>query len=138
MNTQFLAKPIQNPTQSPYLDWIKSGKKRFEGRLRPKILEWKLSIGKQMVFFDPKQPDSWVLVKITQLLTYPDFGIAFDHLGSQLIPDRTRQQVVDLYNQLFHYPDEHFVENYPSQMIQDQGVVTIGFEIEEVSPHPVR
>ena len=81
MNTSnVLKKPIQNYENAPYLDWIKSGKKQYEGRLKSKIKDWNLKIGKEIIFYDQENPDSWVLVKITCLLVFPDIGVAFDEI----------------------------------------------------------
>ncbi len=126
---RILEKPIQNPKETPYLDWIKIGKKKFEGRLASKIREWELEIGKKIKFFDQNDPTSFVIVKITSLPVYSDFGVAFDALGDALIPGRTREEVVDLYNGLFHYPDEILEPGKPSRMIRDSTVVAIGFKI---------
>lgn len=134
MATPFISKSIQNPQNSPYLDWIKFEEKQFEGRLKTKIEEWDLKIGRRIKFYDEANPDSWVLVTITSLPTFPDFGTAFDTLGSKLIPGRTRDEVISLYNSLFHYPDEVLEKGKPSKMIQDNGVVAIGFKIDTSRP----
>jgi hypothetical protein len=124
-----IEKPIQNPKESPYLDWIKSGIKKFEGRLKSKIREWNLEIRKEIKFYDQDNPNSFVIVRITSLKVFSDFGVAFDALGDDLIPGRTREEVIELYNRLNHYPNEVLITGIPSRMIQENGVVTIGFEI---------
>jgi len=129
MEVVVLEKPIQNQKDHPYLDWIKSGKKTFEGRLMTKIKEWNLVIGKKIKFYDQNDQSSFVIVEITSLPTFADFGEAFDVLGEKLIPARSKEEVIYMYNELFHYPDEIPVKNQPSKMIQDHGVVTIGFKI---------
>ena len=133
----FIQKPIQNPEDNPYLDWIKSGEKQFEGRLKTKISEWKLDVGKEIKFFDQSNENSWVLCKITSLYIFSDFGTAFDELGSTLIPGKTRDEVIKLYNDLFHYSDEiieEIKEGDSSKMIQTNGVVAIGVEIISYEP----
>ena len=124
-----LEKPIQNPKESPYLDWIKSGKKTFEGRLKSKINEWDLKIGTKMKFYDQNDRSSFVIIEIISLNIYDDFGKAFDELGSNLIPRLKRDEVIDLYNGLFHYTNEELIRGEPSKMIKDVGVVCIGFKI---------
>ena len=114
---------IQNPSNSPFLDWIKNKDKMYEGRLKIKIKEWNLCIGKEIIFFDQLNPDSWAWVRVTSLHTFGDFGEAFDVLGSKLIPDRTRDQVVGLYDGLFG-----------EVAIKAHGVVVIGFELVDSSP----
>lgn len=124
-----ISKPIQNHPNAPYLDWIKSGIKKYEGRLKSKIIEWNLSIGSHIKFYDQNNPSSWVEVIITSFPTFNDFGEAHDRLGNQLLPV-PRSDVVTLYNGLFHYPNEHaFSNEFASQMIIDNGVVAIGFDL---------
>jgi ASC-1-like (ASCH) protein len=126
-----LEKSIKNKSEQPYLDWIKSGKKRYEGRLQTKILEWGLFIGKTIKFYDEDDHHSYVMCKIIDLQTFDNFGLAFDMLGSELIPERTRNEVVNMYNDIFHYDDEILNQNITSKMISDNGVVAIGLEIIE-------
>lgn len=109
---------IRNDKDSPYFDWIVEGYKKYEGRLRKKIKEWNLFVGKEMIFYDESNPDSSVQIRVTNLLEFNDFGEAFDELGSELIPDRTRSEVIELYDDLFG-----------RDVIIEDGVVTIGFII---------
>ncbi len=93
---------IQNPPETPYLDWIASGLKTYEGRLAVKIVEWDLYVGKELVFGDGK---TTVHVSVTSLLLFEDFGEAYDALGQALIPGGfTRQQVVDMYQRFYPTP----------------------------------
>lgn len=124
-----LEKPIQNPKETPYLDWIKSGKKKFEGRLMMKIKEWNLEIGKKIKFYDQDDKTSFVIVEVTGLPIFTSFETAFDALGETLIPERTREEVIEMYNNLFHYPDEILEPGKSSKMILDNGVVAIGFNL---------
>ena len=134
----FCQKSIKNPSESPYLDWIKCGYKKYEGRLECKKSEWELHTGKRIKLFDENDPESWVFAEITSLETYPDFGDAFDKLGSELIPGHTRDQVVKLYNGLFHYHDEDIEilnkNSLPSKMIIDNRVVAIGLKVISMRP----
>ena len=124
-----LEKPIQNPKETPYLDWIKSGKKKFEGRLMMKIKEWNLEIGKKIKFYDQDDKTSFVIVEVTGLPIFTSFETAFDALGETLIPGRTREEVIEMYNNLFHYPDKILEPGKSSKMILDNGVVAIGFNL---------
>jgi len=126
----YIRKEIQNPAESPYLDRIKCGKKTYEGRLKTKISEWCLSVGNRIQFYDKENHDSYVLCEITSLETFSDFGEAFDLLGEKIIPNHSHEQVIKLYNGLFHYDDE-IIENMnkSSQMIIDNGVVAIGVKV---------
>lgn len=134
--TKVLEKPIQNNSNAPYLDWIKSGKKTYEGRLKTKLKEWDLKIGKKIKFFDEKQPNSYVVVEITSLPCFSDFGSAFIILGEKLIPEKTKDEVVDLYNGLFHANQnlDQIKPGEPSEEIQKNGVVAIGFRVLECKP----
>ena len=124
-----LRKEIQNPPESPYLDWIKSGTKQYEGRLKFKITEWDLYVGKIIEFYDRENPKSYALCEVISLKTFSDFGEAFDTLGEKLIPEHNREEVVQLYNNLFHYENEKFDKNSASWMIVENGVVAIGLKV---------
>lgn len=131
-----LRKPIQNTPSAPYLSWIQSGIKTYEGRLATKIREWELRVGKKIVLFDADNAESYVRAEITELLNFPDFGAAFDQLGTTLIPGgKTRDEVVRLYNGMYCYhfenPDE-IPPGEPSQMIRVEGVVAIKLRILDI------
>jgi len=129
MESKILAKPIRNRGNERYFDWIKSGLKTYEGRLCFKIEEWNLFTGKIMKFYDEDYPQDYILVKIISLTTYDSFEHAFNHLGSKLIPNHSRIEVINMYNKLFHYDDEILIDGITSKMIMDNGVVAIGFII---------
>lgn len=82
-----------------------------------------------MKFYNQDNPSSHVTVEITDLLLFSDFAAAYSVLGEQLIPNSTRVDVINLYNDLFYYEDEILVCGVSSKMIQDNGVVCIGFKI---------
>lgn len=124
-----LSKPIRNHPEEPYLDWIKSGVKTYEGRLKCKIQEWTLYIGKKICFYDEDDTTDWVLVEVIDLPTFNNFGEAFDELGETLIPNRTKREVINMYNDLFHYKDEILYDGVTSKMINKKCVVAIGFKI---------
>lgn len=127
-----LCKQIQNPPDKPYLDWIKSGKKVYEGRLQTKIVEWDLFVGKKIKFYE--SDDSWVICLVTALLTYADFGDAYDDLGEALIPGgKTRDEVVLLYNDIFGDVDDRY-STIPCKLIRDHGAIAIGIRVVEKSP----
>lgn len=125
MQPQILCKPIRNQ-EDKYLDWIKDGSKTYEGRLACKIKEWDLQTGKMIVFYDEDNTDSFVLCKIVSLSTFHNFGDAFETLGSGLIPNKNKTEVINLYNGLFHYQDEELKSGESSSMITTNKVVAIG------------
>jgi len=131
MHKNILSKPIKNKSDQCYFDWIKIGHKEYEGRLKNKIdeTEWNLYVGKRMYFYDEDYPEDMLLVEIIELPTFNDFAEAFDVLGSKLIPDRSRRNVINMYNDLFHYDDEELFDGVTSKMIRDIGVVAIKFKI---------
>jgi len=120
---------LKKEIQIKYLSMIKEGTKKYEGRLADKIDEWNLYPGKLIKFYDPADPNSWVLVRVTDLLIFSDFGKAFDELGSDLIPNQTRNSVIKLYNNIYKYPNEKLIANKPSKMIQDKSVVAIKIKV---------
>lgn len=126
---EFIEKPIQNPKNSPYLDWIKSGKKKYEGRLKTKIKEWNLEIGMKIKFYDQNDKSSFVITEVISLLIFNDFGEAFDNLKGELIPEKSKEEVISLYNELFHYDDEVIEPGVISKMIKDIGVICIGLKV---------
>jgi ASC-1-like (ASCH) protein len=123
---------VQNTTQFPFLDQIKSGQKVFEGRLTAKIKEWDLEIGKEIGFYSTN-PDLQVRCKITKLDKYPDFLEALHGCGNTLIPNGTVADVCSIYNGIFHYDNENVGElnsaGKMSKKILDIGVVCIGLEV---------
>lgn len=127
-----LSKSIQNPIETPYLDWIKSGKKIYEGRLYSKVNEWNLHEGNTIKFFDQDNPESYVVCNITELLKFEDFGTAYDVLGDKLIIGSTKNKVVRMYNKLFD-PENYanLADGVTSDIICKVGVVAIGISIVE-------
>lgn len=119
----YLVKEILNDDDDPYLKWIKSGVKKYEGRLKSKIKEWDLYIGKRIKFVDSNDKNNWALVEVISLPTFANFGDAYDSLGEQLIPYRTRDEVVDMYYKIFK----------SNELINKSGVVAIGFKLIEIS-----
>lgn len=75
------------------------------------------------MFYDEINSDSWVWVKINSLPSYADFGIAFDNLGSILIPGKTREEIINLYNGLFG-----------EVAIKEHGTVAIVFKVIDSNP----
>lgn len=126
---EYLEKPLFNEPIAPYLDWIKMGHKTYEGRLASKAQEWKLHLGKRIKFYDQCNPKSWVLVEVTELLYFKDFGQTFDRLGSRLIPGKSKNEVILLYNELFKLDGEQVNDKYPCLNIIWYNVIAIGFKV---------
>jgi hypothetical protein len=122
-------KEIQNRPDCPSLDLIKCEKKIYEGRLKCKIDEWKLLVGKQIKFYDKDNSQSYVICEVTSLVCFNDFGMAFDALGDKLMPFKTRIEVIDLYNKLFDDSDKKLFNETTFEMIQRIGVVAIGLKV---------
>lgn len=92
---------IQNPKQTPWLDWIESGNKKYEGRLnRGRFLS--LKIGDRILFYD-KKTNKQVQVIVKNILHFSNFEDAFITLGNKLVPidNITPIQVKKMYNQYF-------------------------------------
>lgn len=84
---------------------------------------------KEIHFYDEDNPADDIIVEVTSLPIFKDFGKAFDALGSNLIPNRSKKEVINMYNELFHYEDEVLYDGVTSKMINKEGVVAIGFKI---------
>lgn len=112
--------PLQNKPNTPWLDWIASGKKKYEGRLNRGIFK-KIKIGDIVVWYD-KFSGKTIKTKITELKYYDDFGEAFEDLGEELIPikDATVDTVKKLYSKYFSEDDIKAIKVNP--------VVAIGVE----------
>jgi ASC-1-like (ASCH) protein len=112
----------------PYLGWIKTGQKKYEGRLMTKVYEWNLFPGFKIHFYDPLNNESWVDVEVVNLHLLDDFGSAYDMFGDELISNSDRNSVITLYNDLYHYSGEvmsEFWKGEVSKMIKDNRVVAI-------------
>ncbi len=127
-----LSKPIQNPENTPYLDWIKSGIKTYEGRLLCNITKWELRVGNLIKFYDQDNSESYVICEITELSEFKDFGTAHDVLGHKLIPNHTRNEVIVMYNKLFDRENcAQLADGTTSEKISEVGVVAIGIKVIE-------
>jgi ASC-1-like (ASCH) protein len=84
----------------PWLSFIASGFKIYEGRLANKIDEWDLYVGKRMILYCS---DLEVDVVVTKLRLYHSFGNAFNALGGKLVPLHgiTTHEVEELYREYF-------------------------------------
>ncbi len=120
---------LEKSIHATYLNMIKSGRKRYEGRLRSKIVEWQLYAGKKIRFYDVEDKNSSVLCEVTELRLYKDFAEAYDDLGEYLIRVRSKIEVVRLYNYLFHDDDEIIDDGRTSNKILREGVVAIGINV---------
>ena len=69
----------------------------------------------------------------TSLPVFPDFETAYASLGDRLIPNSNKRKVVNMYNTLFHYPNETLIDGVTSNLIRDTGVVAIGFRLLSVT-----
>lgn len=108
---------IQNTPDTPWLDWIEQGKKTYEGRLNRGIfLNMKVE---DVIIFNDKTGKT-VKTIIESLKYYPDFGEAYNDLGSKLVPIEgiTPDKVKDLYWKYFRQDD-----------IEKHGVVAIEIKV---------
>lgn len=115
-----LVKNIQNPHDTPWLSWIMTGEKKFEGRLYRG--DWKkLKLLDKVLFVNGNIK---VGVMIVGLLYYTDFVSAYHDMHSSLIPGpwRPDEEVHALYNRYF--TDEE---------VQENGVVLLKLKVIEIS-----
>lgn len=96
---------IQNPQNTPWLNWIESGIKKYEGRLNKGIFA-KFNFGDIVVWYD-KISGKEVKTKITEFRNYKSFTDAFDDLGESLVPvsNIDSESVNKLYLQYFTKED---------------------------------
>ena len=113
--TKLFYRQISNPPETPWLDWIESGIKTYEGRLNKEVWS-KLRIGDHLILHTNDKAKE-VEIIVTELRYYKDFAEAFNDLGAKLIPikDATVDSVKKLYNQFFTDDD-----------IVKYGVVAVG------------
>lgn len=108
-------KQIQNPSETPWLNWLLNSTKKFEGRLYRN--DWtRMAVGDRLWLQHGSKKH---LFRITSIHRFGDFAKAFDELGHELVPidGITRETVVELYSQYYSTDD-----------INTYGVVAIGVE----------
>lgn len=110
---------------------IKEGKKVYEGRLFDKKQEWQLEKGKRMYFYDKEYPECSIMIEVTTCEKFSDFGTMYDKLKEKLLPNKSKEEAINIYNNIYHYPDENVEElnskHHTSQKIKDIGALAIGF-----------
>ncbi|XWV26923.1 isomerase [Tupanvirus soda lake] len=97
-------KSIQNPSKTPWADWIINGNKIWEGRLCRD--DWMNVCVDDIIIF--KYDDNKKLkVVVTELKHFADFGEAFRQLGIDLVPidGISVEQVESLYMQFYSKED---------------------------------
>lgn len=111
---------IQNPKNTPWLDWIIQGIKTYEGRLNKGEFS-NLNIN-DIIFFVDKKTNKQIKTIVTNLKYYDNFEDAFNNLGEKLVPVKniTSSEVKKLYSRYFTDDD-----------IQKYGVVAIGISVIE-------
>ncbi len=102
--------------QEPWLSEIICGKKVYEGLLRKGFWS-KLKKGDRFIAYSEKNE---VTLEVTEVILFPDFCEAWNHLGDKLIPRKaiTEKYVNDMYSE--YYSDED---------IKQYGVIAIGVTI---------
>lgn len=115
---------MATPTRKPptrkhltrlYLDYIVSGEKIVEGRVRDGF--WaKVRVGDRIIFFDS---DEECLVEVVGLSYAPDFQTLYDMFGHELLPNvYNREDAAIIYSKWFKKKD-----------IQDNGVVGVEIRV---------
>ncbi|XWV25583.1 protein of hypothetical protein function DUF437 [Tupanvirus deep ocean] len=98
-------KSIQNPSETPWADWIICGKKIWEGRLYRD--DWtNVRVGDIIIFkYDNNNKNFKVVV--TDLKYFIDFGEAFNTLGMGLVPVEgiSVEDVVTFYKKYYSEAD---------------------------------
>lgn len=116
-STKTWYKNIENPGDTPWLDWIESGIKKYEGRIyRGDWVEMK--VGDTIVF---TCGDKQVKTIVTELLQFANFGVAYYHLRKDLVPldGINILGVVEIYSK---------IPGYTFEEIRKHGVVAVGLK----------
>ena len=100
---------------------IKKKTQLYLGVSGDKIDEWHIFKGKILVFVDKSKPTDWVIVRITSLKLFDDFGKMYDIYGELMLPNKTKRNAVDMYCSM-----------YPN--LKYHGALAIGFEIIMMCP----
>lgn len=109
-------KHISNPEDTPWLDWIESGKKTYEGRLNKDF--WRsVCVGDKIFFYSQEKS---VLTIVEDKNFYIDFVAAFEDLKDKLVPIEgiSSEKVRELYS-----------EFYPDDQIKEHGVVAVKVKV---------
>ncbi len=106
---------LKKHVDSRWLRFIKTGEKKYEGRLLKN--DWvDVEPGDNIVFFND---DIEVDVVVRERLTFRSFEDAYDQLGERLLPGvKTSEEAADIYRQYFNTLD---VERF--------GVIVIRFDL---------
>lgn len=94
---------VQNEVDMPWLDWIESGKKTVECRM--KRGKWaKMKEGDILILSDGKKIVETVIVGVK---SFHDFQLAFDFYGKQMVPkDLSRDEVGIAYDAIYPETDK--------------------------------
>ncbi len=100
----------------PNLSWILSGEKTYEGR--PKRRFWAtLKEGDRFIAFSDEQE---VTLEVTEILSFKDFGKAWNELGIQLIPHGIESE---------EDARKFYSTWYSDEDVSNLGVIAIGMHV---------
>ncbi len=90
--------------QKKYLDFIKDGSKTVEGRIGSGAFR-NMKVGETIKFFDPKNPNNFVIVEVTQNNHYKTFRDMLVGEGvDKMLPDtKTVDEGVKIYERIPNY-----------------------------------
>jgi ASC-1-like (ASCH) protein len=126
-------KELQNPPETPWMNWIETGLKIFEGRIFMK--DWqKVKVGDTIFFSLIKDSvinhDVCLETVVTELRFFIDFGEAYRQLGDKLVPGRydvPNDPLVPLREKLSEEEVKKMYSEYFSEAdIRTYGVVAVG------------
>ena len=99
---------IQNPSDTPWLDYIISGIKKYEGRLNKGKFS-NMRVGDKIIFMNNGRSIETIIVGLKY---YKDFIEAYEDLGEKLVPNfpcmrgkDKKKEVKRLYNLYFNDED---------------------------------
>lgn len=117
MDNKVFVKSIQNPIDTPWLDWIQSGVKTYELRLNKP--SWQnIRVNDIIIWKDWQEKN--VETMIVDLKYFKSFGEAFKNLGQKMVPIKgiDEKKVINLYEQYYSEVDT-----------KKYGVVAMGLKV---------
>ena len=102
--------------KEPWLSWIMDGQKTYEGRLNHGFWNTLKENDRFVAYSDENE----AILEVTEILSFSDFGDAWNELGTQLIPHgaSSEKDVQKFYSKW-----------YSDQKVADLGVIAIGVRV---------
>jgi len=124
MEPRKFKKAIDNPEGSPWFDWIRDGKKTYEGRLYYK--DWKqVRLGDTIVFYYGANKVETI---VTDLRRHTNFVLAYWEFGDKLVPRLNVKLNVKLNVSASDVADFYY-KYFTAKDIRKYGTVIVGIRV---------